>query len=105
MLEILRVALASIRGNLFRAALTMLGVIIGVAAVITMLALGTGAQRAVEQQLEALGANVITVTTGMRFAQASAGAAGAHDRRCRCGARRRTQTSRPFPPSRTHASR
>ena len=69
MLEVLRVALTSIRGNLFRAALTMLGVIIGVAAVITMLALGTGAQRAVEQQLEALGANVITVTTGMRFAQ------------------------------------
>ena len=69
MIEILRVALTSIRGNLFRAALTMLGVIIGVAAVITMLALGTGAQRAVEQQLAALGANVITVTTWMRFAQ------------------------------------
>jgi putative ABC transport system permease protein len=69
MFEVLRVAFASIRGNLFRASLTMLGVIIGVAAVITMLALGTGAQRAVEQQLEALGANVITVTTGMRFAQ------------------------------------
>jgi len=69
MLELLRVAFGSIRGNLFRAALTMLGVIIGVAAVITMLALGTGAQRAVEQQLEALGANVVTVTTGMRFAQ------------------------------------
>jgi putative ABC transport system permease protein len=68
-IEVLRVALTSIRGNLFRAALTMLGVIIGVAAVITMLALGTGAQRAVEQQLEALGANVITVTTWMRFAQ------------------------------------
>jgi putative ABC transport system permease protein len=68
-IEVLRVALASIRGNLFRASLTMLGVIIGVAAVITMLALGTGAQRAVEQQLDALGANVITVTTWMRFAQ------------------------------------
>ena len=69
MIEVLRVALTSIRGNLFRASLTMLGVIIGVAAVITMLALGTGAQRAVEQQLDALGANVITVTTWMRFAQ------------------------------------
>ena len=69
MFEVLRVAFTSIRGNLFRAALTMLGVIIGVAAVITMLALGTGAQRAVEQQLEKLGANVITVNTWMRFAQ------------------------------------
>ena len=67
--EILRVALASIRGNLFRATLTMLGVIIGVAAVIAMLALGTGAQRAIDEQLESLGANVITVTTWMRFAQ------------------------------------
>jgi putative ABC transport system permease protein len=69
MTEILRVAFASIRGSLFRAALTMLGVIIGVAAVIAMLALGTGAQRAVDEQLKSLGANVITVTTGMRFAQ------------------------------------
>jgi putative ABC transport system permease protein len=69
MSEILRVALASIRGNLFRATLTMLGVIIGVAAVIAMLALGTGAQRAIDAQLQSLGANVITVTTGMRFAQ------------------------------------
>jgi len=67
--EILRVALSSIRGNLFRAALTMLGVIIGVAAVIAMLALGTGAQRAIDEQLQSLGANVITVTTWMRFAQ------------------------------------
>ena len=67
--EILRVALASIRGNLFRATLTMLGVIIGVAAVIAMLALGTGARRAIDEQLESLGANVITVTTWMRFAQ------------------------------------
>jgi putative ABC transport system permease protein len=67
--EILRVALTSIRGNLFRATLTMLGVIIGVAAVIAMLALGTGAQRAIDEQLQSLGANVITVTTWMRFAQ------------------------------------
>ena len=47
----------------------MLGVVIGVGSVITMLALGRGAQRAVDEQLAALGANVITVTTGMRFAQ------------------------------------
>jgi len=47
----------------------MLGVVIGVGCVITMLALGRGAQRAVDEQLAALGANVITVTTGMRFAQ------------------------------------
>ena len=69
MMETLRVAFTSIRGSLFRAALTMLGVIIGVAAVIAMLALGTGAQRAIDEQLRSLGANVLTVNTGMRFAQ------------------------------------
>ena len=63
MSEILRVALGSIAANPFRAVLTMLGVVIGVASVITMLALGRGAQRAVDDQLAALGANVITVTT------------------------------------------
>ena len=68
-LETLRVALASMRGSLFRSALTMLGVIIGVAAVIAMLALGRGAQRAVDEQLAALGADVLTVTTGMRWMQ------------------------------------
>ncbi len=67
--ETIRVALASMRGNLFRSALTMLGVIIGVAAVITMLALGKGAQRAVDEQLASLGADVLTVTTGMRWMQ------------------------------------
>ncbi len=68
-LEVLRIALASMRGNLFRSSLTMLGVIIGVAAVITMLALGKGAQRAVDEQLASLGADVLTVTTGMRWMQ------------------------------------
>ena len=45
----------------------MLGVIIGVAAVIAMLALGRGAQAAVDEQLATLGADVLTVTTGMRW--------------------------------------
>ena len=65
--ETVRLALDSMRGNLFRSALTMLGVIIGVAAVIAMLALGRGAQAAVDAQLATLGADVLTVTTGMRW--------------------------------------
>ncbi len=65
--ETVRLALDSMRGNAFRAALTMLGVIIGVAAVIAMLALGRGAQAAVDEQLAMLGADVLTVTTGMRW--------------------------------------
>ena len=48
--ETVAVALASIRANLLRAALTMLGIIIGVGAVITMVALGEGAQQRVEDQ-------------------------------------------------------
>jgi putative ABC transport system permease protein len=65
--ETARLALDSMRGNAFRSALTMLGVIIGVAAVIAMLALGRGARTAVDEQLATLGADVLTVTTGMRW--------------------------------------
>ena len=62
--EIMRVALNSLRVNPLRSMLTMLGVIIGVAAVITMIALGTGAQAAVEAQLNSLGADLLTVSQG-----------------------------------------
>jgi len=62
--EMIRVALQSIRANFFRAILTMLGIIIGVAAVITMVALGTGAQRAINSQLDSLGGNILSVRTG-----------------------------------------
>ncbi len=62
--EIIRVALASIGANKMRSLLTMLGIVIGVAAVITMVALGTGAQRAVQAQIDALGTNVLTVRAG-----------------------------------------
>ncbi len=65
--EILRVALQSIRANLIRSCLTMLGIIIGVAAVITMLAAGSGAQRQIEEQIDALGANVLNVTAETWF--------------------------------------
>ncbi len=63
-LEIIRVALQAINANKMRSILTMLGIVIGVAAVITMVALGTGAQRSVEAQLQALGTNVLTVRPG-----------------------------------------
>ncbi len=59
--ETIRVAIRSIRSNKLRALLTMLGVIIGVGAVITVVAMGTGAQRNVENQINALGANLITI--------------------------------------------
>jgi putative ABC transport system permease protein len=62
--ETVAVAFQSIRANKLRSVLTMLGIIIGVGAVITMVALGSGAQKAVEDRLAALGANVFTVFAG-----------------------------------------
>ncbi|HEX7117600.1 MAG TPA: ABC transporter permease [Longimicrobiales bacterium] len=65
--EILRVAFGAIVSNKLRAFLTMLGIIIGIAAVITMVALGEGAQRQVEARLQALGTNILTVRPGQNF--------------------------------------
>jgi putative ABC transport system permease protein len=62
--EILRVALEAIRANKLRSFLTALGIIIGIAAVITMVALGEGAQRSVQARLQSLGTNVLTVRPG-----------------------------------------
>ena len=62
--EIIRVALQAIGANKMRSLLTMLGIVIGVGAVITMVALGTGAQKSVESQLQALGTDVLTVRPG-----------------------------------------
>ena len=65
--ETLIVALNSIRANPFRASLTILGIVIGVAAVITMVALGSGAQRAIDQQMEALGGDILQISSGGRW--------------------------------------
>jgi putative ABC transport system permease protein len=74
--ETLAVALQSIRANMLRSMLTMLGIIIGVGAVITMVALGSGAQKAVQDRIAALGTNVFTVMAG----QASVGGVRTTDR-------------------------
>jgi putative ABC transport system permease protein len=65
--EIFRVALEAIRANKLRSFLTALGIIIGIAAVITMVALGEGAQRSVQSRLQGLGVNVLTVRPGQEF--------------------------------------
>ena len=67
--ETFRIALSSIRSNLFRAGLTMLGIIIGVGAVITMVALGSGAQRAIDEQMAALGGDILAVETSFWFSR------------------------------------
>ena len=75
--ETLLIALQSIRGNLFRASLTMLGIVIGVASVIVMVNLGSGATRQVSEQIASLGSNLLTVRPGQRlgFGQRSEAAA------------------------------
>jgi len=61
---LLRVAFQSLLRNAFRSLLTMLGIIIGVGAVITSMAIGAGAQEAVQAQLARLGSNLIVVVPG-----------------------------------------
>jgi putative ABC transport system permease protein len=61
---LLRVAIRSLAANKLRSALTMLGIVIGVAAVIVMLAVGSGARARVEEQIRALGSNLLLVLSG-----------------------------------------
>jgi len=72
--ETFRVALAAIRANAMRSMLTTLGIIIGVGAVISMVALGEGAQQRVQNQIASMGTNVLTIRPGQnRFGGVSRG--------------------------------
>ena len=62
--EILRVALRALRANALRSALAMLGIVIGVGAVITMFAVGTGANRRVTEQISSMGSHLLVVISG-----------------------------------------
>src|SRR5207244_7078399 len=59
-----RIALRALRVNKLRSALTMLGIIIGVGAVIAMVSVGAGAQARVAEQIQSLGSNLIIVMSG-----------------------------------------
>jgi putative ABC transport system permease protein len=65
--EILSVALGALRVNKLRSFLTMLGIVIGVAAVIAMVALGRGAQTAVQERIASLGTRLLSVFPGQAF--------------------------------------
>jgi putative ABC transport system permease protein len=65
--EIITVALDALRANKLRSLLTMLGIIIGVGAVITMIALGSGAQKSVQDRIQALGPTLLSVSPGQSF--------------------------------------
>ena len=64
--EIISVALGALRANKLRSLLTMLGIVIGVAAVIAVVALGTGAQSAVKDRISSLGTTLLTVMPGQQ---------------------------------------
>ncbi|MGZ5130094.1 MAG: ABC transporter permease, partial [Caldimonas sp.] len=66
LLNTLFLALRSIRRNLLRSFLTILGIVIGVSAVITMVTLGHGATQAVQMQISSLGTNLLLVRPGQR---------------------------------------
>ncbi len=73
-LNTLLLALRSIRRNLLRSFLTILGIVIGVSAVITMVTLGNGATMAVQNQISGLGTNLLQVRPGQRLGPGSGGA-------------------------------
>jgi putative ABC transport system permease protein len=71
----LLLALRAIRRNLMRSFLTTLGIVIGVAAVITMVTLGNGATQSVSDRISSMGSNLLMLVPGQRFGPGSEGAA------------------------------
>jgi putative ABC transport system permease protein len=76
LLELVRLALARLAVSRMRAALTMLGIIIGVASVIALVSVGQGATSGITQQLEALGTNLLTINPGATTTGLVRGAGG-----------------------------
>jgi putative ABC transport system permease protein len=66
-MEVARVAVRSLGANKLRSGLTMLGMVIGVAAVIALVAAGAGTQAQVTARFESLGSNLLTISSGARF--------------------------------------
>src|SRR5512143_2102380 len=72
----IRSALRALLANKLRSALTMLGIVIGVGAVVALLSIGTGAQASITNRIEGIGANLITVFSGTRNQFTPSGAGG-----------------------------
>ncbi|MDR3220754.1 MAG: ABC transporter permease [Candidatus Accumulibacter sp.] len=72
-LNAILLALREIRRNLMRSFLTTLGIVIGVAAVITMITLGNGATRAIAEQISSLGSNLLIMRPGQRMGPGQGG--------------------------------
>ncbi len=94
-LMIMAAAVQALRRNMMRSALTMLGVFIGVAALIAMVAVGQGANEAVRKQIESLGTNLVVVLPGATTSGRRARAASAARPRSRPSTRRRSGAKQP----------
>jgi len=75
-LESIRVSLRALRANKLRSSLTMLGIIIGVAAVIAMVGIGNGATASITSQIQGMGSNLLTISAGQSFSGGVSGGAG-----------------------------
>ena len=75
-LESIKVALRSLKSNKLRSILTMLGIIIGVGAVIAMVSIGQGAQQSITNSIQGLGSNLLIVTSGQNRNGPVAGESG-----------------------------
>ena len=73
---VLKIAMRALARNKGRSALTMLGIIIGVASVIAMVGLGQGAQKQVQQQIESMGTNMLIISAGSQRSGGVRGGAG-----------------------------
>ncbi len=71
----IRVALRALRANMLRSSLTVLGIVIGVAAVVALLSIARGATSGITSSIESMGTNLITVSSGRSFSQGMAGQA------------------------------
>ena len=75
-LECIRISLRALKANKLRSALTMLGMIIGVAAVIAMVGIGNGASTSITSRFQGLGSNLLTISPGQSNAGGVRGGAG-----------------------------
>ena len=75
-LESIRVSLRALRANKLRSSLTMLGIIIGVAAVIAMVGIGNGATASITSQIQGMGSNLLTISPGQSSSGGVNSAAG-----------------------------
>ena len=64
LVNLFKISLRALSGNKFRGFLSMLGIIIGVAAVISMLAIGQGSKKSIQDQISTMGSNMINIRPG-----------------------------------------